>query len=105
MRKLVIPAVFAAILAVVVYLSLSPADQSHYYPKVGIVTEFDFPADLVTVTDGAGRTWQFSGIEDWCWGDCAALLMSDAGTPEYVYDDEIVDVRYAGVLPSMSESF
>lgn len=68
------------------------------YPHTALVTALDEKTDTVTVTDYSGRTWQFTGCEDYCTGDLVALTMSDNGTRNTVLDDEIMQVRYAGDL-------
>lgn len=63
------------------------------YPKSGIVTEVNIPANTVTVTDANGNGWAFYGTEDYEVGDAVAMIMDSKGT-ETIYDDEIVTVRY-----------
>ena len=70
------------------------------YPHTALVTALDEKTDTVTVTDYAGRTWQFTGCEDYCTGDLVALTMSDNGTRNTVLDDEIMQARYVGDLES-----
>ena len=70
--------------------------ENHCYPLAGIVTEVDCAEDIVTITDCAGLSWEFYGVEDWCEGDIASCIMHDNGTPKSVYDDTIVKVYYAG---------
>ena len=41
--------------------------------------------------------WTFYGVEDYAIGDVVACIVWDAGTQK-VYDDEIIDVVYAGVF-------
>lgn len=76
----------AALLALVLSLGI--------YPAAGTVTELDHAADLVTVQTASGHVWQFEGVEDWQTGDACALLMNDAGTPDDVTDDLIINARY-----------
>ena len=68
------------------------------YPETAIVVGLDYDADLVTVCDVGGNVWQFYGCEDYAPGDLVRMLMWDAGTPNSIYDDEIVTVWYAGTL-------
>lgn len=66
------------------------------YARTAKITEVDYAADTVTLVDGAGRLWSFTGCEDYAVDDFVSLLMSDAGTPESCYDDVIVSACYAG---------
>lgn len=73
------------------------ANDPALYPAAAVVTALDRENDLVTVKDGSGNEWQFDQVDDWMCGDCAALLMSDNGTPDSIYDDVIISVRYAAI--------
>ena len=66
------------------------------YARTAKITEVDYGTDTVTLADGAGRRWSFTGCEAYDVDDFVSLLMSDAGTPESVLDDVIVSARYAG---------
>lgn len=66
------------------------------YARTAKITEVDYTTDTVTLVDGAGRLWSFTGCEDYAVDDFVSLLMSDAGTPESCYDDVIVSACYAG---------
>lgn len=90
------------ILALLIAKAQAPVVQpekcpENLYPLSGIVTETDYNSDTVTITDCAGMTWQFYGVEDWAVGDIAACIMDDNGT-ELIFDDEIVKVYYAGAV-------
>lgn len=51
--------------------------------------------DLVTVETGSGVLFQFTAYgSDWCVGDGAAAIMGNNGTPDSIYDDIILSVRY-----------
>lgn len=39
------------------------------YPHTALVTALDEKTDTVTVTDYSGRTWLFTGCEDYCTGN------------------------------------
>lgn len=68
------------------------------YPAVGVVTDLDYENDLVIFEDCNQDLWAIEGIGDWSIGDIGALLMDDMETAS-IYDDEIVDIRYAGFMP------
>ena len=68
--------------------------ESEVYPLAVRVDALDQQRDVVRFADGAGIAWEIVGIEDWQIGDVAALLMDDSGTPDFVFDDRIVEARY-----------
>ena len=72
-------------------------DPEKIYPACGVVVALDYTADTVTVKDAMGFTWVFYGVEDWQTGDVVAMIMFDYGTPS-IKDDEILDVKYCGVV-------
>ena len=67
---------------------------NNYYALTAQVVKIDRTQDIVTVEDSVGNLWEFYGVEDWEIGDCASMIMNDMGT-DRIYDDEIVNVRYA----------
>ena len=69
--------------------------MSHAYPMIATVVRVEYNHDTVVVEDDYGHQWAFIGCDDWCEGDVTALIMDDNGT-ELIYDDVIMDVRYAG---------
>lgn len=65
------------------------------YPATGIVTAVG--EDFLVFTDFNGNEWELDGDpEDWACGDRIAVIMSDNGTPDSIYDDKIMSVRYCG---------
>lgn len=64
---------------------------SHIYPRSGVITEIS--GDTVTVCDGAGEAWEFTGAEDWEVGDGVSMLMFDNFTNR-ITDDYIIKTRY-----------
>lgn len=68
----------------------------HLYPQSAVVSNLDFENDTVIVRNPNGHEFGFRGIEDYEIGDKVAMIMDTNGT-SLVYDDKIVDVRYAGV--------
>ena len=90
------------ILAIVIILMLilpikaNAKTAEEYYPNAGIITELDEENDIVYFTDFSGNIWSFSGIEDLLEGDIVAVIMADVGKTNYIYDDEVVAVRYIG---------
>lgn len=89
------------ILAIVIILMMilpfkANANTPNNYPNAGIITELDTENDIVYFTDFSGNIWSFYGIEDLLEGDIIAVIMAEQGKPNYIYDDEVVDVRYIG---------
>lgn len=71
-------------------------EMNGLYPRTARVIAFDYKNDLVVCVDWAELIWKFEGIEDWNLNDIASLIMYDNGTPESIYDDQIIAVRYGG---------
>ena len=50
---------------------------------------------LITLVDGADHAWEWYP-EDYYIGDYVSTLMDDNGTPNYIYDDIILEIRATG---------
>lgn len=74
------------------YIRENPTYET--YPATGIVTAVG--QDFIVFTDFNGNEWEYNDPEDWACGDRIAVIMSDNGTPDSIYDDEIMSVRYCG---------
>ena len=70
--------------------------EFRHYPACGEVVEINRENGKVVVEDFNGNLWAFEGTEDWMEGDICAMIMSDEGTPETIYDDVIIQARYCG---------
>ena len=79
--------------------------KSGLYPETAIIVELDRAENLVTVADVAGNIWEFYGCEDYYEGNLVRMLMYDGGTPNTIYDDEIVIVWYAGTLEQFADAY
>lgn len=85
---------FLSLLAM--FNTMTPASvEEKEYPMTTQVVCVDYENDIVVCQDFNGNLWEFSGCEDWMYGDIASMIMNDKGTPT-IYDDEIVSVRYDG---------
>jgi len=73
-------------------------DVSGIYARSAAVVSLDYGADIVTLEDSQGFLWEFYGCEDWNPGEIASVLMWDNGTPETIFDDVILQVRYSGYI-------
>lgn len=90
-----------AILAGLLAFALTVPVNATIYPHMGEVTAVHPKANgyEITFTDGAGRSYSWiDDSGDWFIGDFVATIMDDNGTPETVYDDIVVDTKYAGYL-------
>ena len=86
-----------ALLTAIVGLFVPDEKEKSTYALTTQVVQVDYENDVVVCQDFNGDLWEFSGCEDWLYGDIASMVMNDKGTPEK-YDDEIVSVRYGGWL-------
>lgn len=66
------------------------------YPRCFCVYEIDREYDILYLYDGTENNWEYEGVEDYCVGDYVCAIMGDNGTPDYIYDDEIIELRYGG---------
>lgn len=67
--------------------------EKNTYPATMEVTNIE--NDVVTIQTSTGIVYQFTGAEDLAVGDLVSLIMDNKGTVE-IFDDEILQVRYAG---------
>lgn len=69
--------------------------QGAVYSRSYAVVEVE--NQVVTCVDFTGNEWAFEDeTDDWMVGDIVSAVMWDAGTPDWIYDDEFVTVSYAG---------
>lgn len=98
-RKFISIMVVALVLFVIALLPVFAFAEPEFYSKAAVVVDITFDAHgevVVTVEDGEGFLWTFyleldeeTDIE---LGDVVALLMWEAGTPNNIFDDEVLDV-------------
>lgn len=67
------------------------------YPQAFVVSDVNYDEDLLIMTDYNGYNWVWEGIEDFYIGDIIAVIVDDCDT-EYIFDDTILDIRYAGYM-------
>mgnify|MGYP004551419105 CR=1 FL=1 len=82
--------------------TLNPTTQNPTYPTCGIVTSVNYDTDTVIVTTAEGNEWAFYEAEDWSVGDVCAMVMDSMDT-ETIYDDQILECRYAGSYDDLIE--
>lgn len=73
----------------------APQDMGFYSTTMAVV-EVDEKANTVTAVDFNGNEWAWFGVSDYYRGDSAAVTLCDNGTPDWIYDDIIIDTRYSG---------
>ena len=91
--------VMVVMLVVVSVLPVFASAETDIYPKAAVVVEMrinEFGEVIVTVEDGEGFLWdifwELDEETDIELGDVLAMLMWDAGTPDDIFDDEVIDV-------------
>lgn len=72
----------------------SCAGGDDHYALLAEVYDIDLVKDEVIFVDSTGNLWAVRGVSDWEVGDVAALLM-DGNHTDSIYDDAVVDTRYA----------
>lgn len=68
-----------------------------YYDYTLLTVITDVNDNSITAVDFNGNEWQFEEKSDWSINDYCLMAMNDKGTAS-IYDDEIVETRYAGYL-------
>ena len=83
MKKLI-----ATILLALLICGTATAEQN-LYPRFGNVVDIEYDSDFVTVDDGLGNLWDFYGVDFFMYGDLVIMIMTDNGTPNWIYDDRV----------------
>ena len=89
MKKLI-----AIILVLICFTITAEADL---YYRFGNIVDIEYDTDFVTVDDGMGNLWDFVSVpiaEYYFYGDLLLLIMSDNGTPDWIYDDKVIEACY-----------
>lgn len=85
---------------VLTLLAITTAKAEFYfdslYPTTAIVRKLIPETDEVITEDCNGNIWVFKGVEDWDIDDICSFIMYDNDTPETIYDDVIVSIKYSG---------
>ena len=85
MKKLI-----AITLILVALASVASAEQNIYL-RFGNVVDLEYSTDCVTVDDGLGNLWEYFGVDYVFYGDLVVMIMSDNGTPDWIYDDIVLN--------------
>lgn len=95
-----IAAIIMAIVAIattsITALTTQATLEHREYPTALIVSYVDYEEDVVYACTWTNIEYSWYRVEDWMEGDIAACIMDDNGTPDTIFDDQIVAVRYAG---------
>lgn len=94
LKKIVLALILVIIVMQLIACGYYAEPEHMLYPRAVYVSEIKLEDDIVVFEDGAGFTWEFTGVEDWGVGDVAAMLMDDNGTPETIYDDYVIETWY-----------
>ena len=92
--------IVAVILLLVCFMGSAEAEL---YPRFGNIVDIEYDTDFVTVDDGLGNLWDFMSTPIALWhfyGDLVVMLMDDNETPEWIYDDKVLDAYYCDVADS-----
>ena len=84
MKKLIVIILLLAILPI-------GATAEKMYLRFGEVVDIEYDSDFVTVDDGLGNLWDFYGVDYFFYGDLAVMIMSDNDTPDWIYDDIVLN--------------
>ena len=77
-------------------LLTTPVYAAEYPGLLRIISAEDY---LIVGVDGNGNEWsRIDCSEDWEPDDLAAVIFDDKGTPNYIYDDVITEMRYVGYV-------
>ena len=91
MKKLI-----AIILLLVSITSVASAEQNLYL-RFGTIVDIEYDTDFVTVDDGFGNLWDFYNYPLSAYnyyGDIVVMIMSDAETPDWIYDDDVINAYF-----------
>lgn len=89
MKKLI-----ALILILTCLMSTAGAEL---YPRFGNIVDIEYDTDYITVDDGMGNLWDFYSAPIamyYFYGDLLVMLMDDNDTPDWIYDDRVVNAYY-----------
>ena len=87
MKKLIAIIILFACIA-----SVASAEQNLYL-RFGTIIDIEYDTDFVTVDDGLGNLWDFYDYDLSAfnyYGDIVVMIMADAETPEWIYDDMVI---------------
>ena len=88
MRRFVLVAMVIVLLLATMWMM-----SSTVYPRAGFIRAIEYDTGLEYIEDMAGQIWIYGKVEDLSAGDHVAMLMFTNFTPDYIFDDVILDIR------------
>ena len=70
------------------------ASAEGQYIRFGNIIDIEYDTDFVTVDDGLGNLWDFYSYSLCAYnfyGDLVVMIMSDNGTPTWIFDDKVIN--------------
>ena len=80
-----------AILMLIVLIPICAMAEADMYCLFGTVVDIEYDTDCVTVDDGDGNLWEYYGVDYVEYGDLVVMLMWDNDTPDWIYDDYVLN--------------
>lgn len=77
-------------LALLLICGGASAERSEY-PRFGNVIDIEYDTFCYTIDDGMGNLWDYFADDYFFQDDLVCMVMDDNGTPDYLYDDCVVD--------------
>lgn len=77
------------------YAIENETEKENTYPRALVVDYNDIENGIVFFNDKVENEWIYEAETDLETGDVVGAMFSDNGTPNYIYDDIILDVRYS----------
>ena len=76
---------------ILVLFALTTTAEAELYYRFGNVVDLEYDTDCVTADDGMGNLWEFYGVDWFYTSDLIIMLIDDNTTPDYIYDDAVVN--------------
>ena len=79
------------------FIALMGTASAELYPRFGNIIDIEYDTDFITVDDGLGTLWDFYSATiamDHFYGDLVIMIIDDNNTPNWIYDDKIVDAYF-----------
>ena len=89
--KKIITIIITAILLGALLMGTAVADEPRLYIRFANVIDMEWEYDIVSADDGLGNIWEFFGCDHFFFDDLVVMFMNDRGTPNYIYDDIVVN--------------
>ena len=84
---------FYSLLGLLAILSIVFMFPEHQYELHGEIYKVDYTENITLIATDDGNMWGWQGYEVPVKGTRMILTMTDTGTPDFIYDDAIVNMR------------